>query len=303
MKSQKISIFKNSFRTNSIFKEAFKINDLGANAISNLTQTHLNTRMSDPEAHSDIQVIEADYNESGKTFTIFFEVDPTFDGKTVLTPSGRSYQGSFYNVVFQFIDVAMEDFHNQDTATQTKMLGDVFFKNDCKIHSNDPSFFYQGAWEDMADKDASVFPFPGPKGDGVWRQKHMASGGLQQSKVRITKHMAQVISSFEELIPAIQAKLKPGTAATPVAVTTPTEKATTTATSSPDIKKGATKTATPEPELGSSVTEAPVEPEVEEPEIEEPVSDDTDNLLTTENEDQLSEDESEDSESPDLLDT
>ena len=194
--------------------ERFSLSDLGKNAVSNLTKVHLGFRLTDPEYDSGVSVIEAQWSPSQDTFTTFFEVQPTKGTPaTVLTPSAKEYDGTFYNVIFQFLKINQylgtpEEFQKYTAEEQVMAMEDMLWKCECKLHSNDPSFYYQGMWEDLAKLDGTVFQFPGPKGDGVWRAHHAQSGGLAIPDIRITKHMAQIIDNFDGMIPEIRDKTR-----------------------------------------------------------------------------------------------
>ena len=93
-----------ALRIQQFFNEALNLRALGQ-GVSNLTAIHLNTRLTDPEANSHVELIEAKWKVDEDEVIVFFYVSPTYGGQTVLTPSARPYQGSFYNVVFQFLGV------------------------------------------------------------------------------------------------------------------------------------------------------------------------------------------------------
>lgn len=174
-------------------------------SVSNLTQKFLGLRVSDKNASNDISVIEADYSKTDNTFTIYFEATPTY-GKTatVFTPNGTTYPGTFYNILLKFINV---DLYLTEKMSNDELLN--MMKNcDVLVHSNDASYYFQGVWEDLDDTGNAAFKFPGPKGDGVWRQKHSQSGGLRNSKIRVTKHLAQVLENLDSFIPQVKSKLR-----------------------------------------------------------------------------------------------
>lgn len=195
-------------------RERFSLNDLESHAISNLTQKHLTQRLTDPEMNSGIRVIEAQWEPSNDTYTVFFEMEPS--GGTpakVLTTTAREYQGTFYNTVFQFQAVNQwlgtpEEFQQKTAVDQVKDLENMIWKAEAKLYSNDPSFYYQGMWEDLAEVNGAAFAFPGPKGDGVWRARHAQSGGLANPRIRITKHMGQVIGNIGKMISEIRDKTR-----------------------------------------------------------------------------------------------
>jgi hypothetical protein len=171
--------------------------------------------LNDPTLRDSIDVLEATW-DSSDDLVIYFYVTPTQNTQTtkVMTPSGRSYPGSFYNVVFKFEGVSeilgdKETFkQSSDDAKKIAAIKNLIRVRPVKVYSNDPSFWWQGMYEDLEYYDGNIFPFQGPKGDGVWRKRHVDSGGLNKPPLRITKHMSQVISIFDDYVQTINAKLK-----------------------------------------------------------------------------------------------
>ena len=196
------------------FLEQFTLSDLSTNAVSNLTDYQLELRLTDPDYFSTIKVIESQWDTHDDTFTVFFNITPTKGSTTtVLTPSAKEYPGSFYNVAFQFQAASQylgsaEEFNSKSKSDQLAMLKLLVWKSAAKLHSNDPSFYYQGMWEDLYKLDGTIYKFPGPKGEGVWRKRHAMSGGLAIPEIRITKHMAQVINQIDSLLAEVRDSLR-----------------------------------------------------------------------------------------------
>jgi len=195
------------------FQEALNLRSLGTGGVSNLTATHLDQRLNDPEANSHVALIEAKWKVDENEVIIFFYVSPTYGGGSVLTPTARPYSGSFYNVVFQFFGVeaylsTIDKFTAMNERDREKAVENMVWNSSVKVYSNDPSFFYQAAWEDLAKVDGAVFPFPGPTGTGYWHDKHVASGGLSNPNIHLTKHMANIIQDMRGFIPIITKEMK-----------------------------------------------------------------------------------------------
>ena len=196
-----------------IFLEALNLKSLGRGGVSNLTAGHLDQRLNDPEANSHVELIEAKWKIQENEIVVFFYVSPTYGGDKVLAPSARPYRGSFYNVVFQFSGVetfmgTIDEFTEKDERDREKSVEEMVWGCPVKVYSNDPSFYYQGNWEDLAKVDGVVFDFPGPTGTGYWHDRHAGSGGLANSNIRITKHMAQIIEDMRKFIPIITKGMK-----------------------------------------------------------------------------------------------
>lgn len=196
-----------------LLQEALTLKSLNAGGTSNLTAMHLDRRVTDPEANSHVELIEAKWKVDENEVIIFFYVSPTYNSHTVLTPSARPYEGSFYNVVFQFIGVepflgTLEQYTGSNEGAREKAMQNMVWNCAVKVYSNDPSFYYQASWEDLAKVDGAVFPFPGPTGTGYWHDKHVASGGLSNPNIHITKHMANIIEEMPRFIPIIAKSMK-----------------------------------------------------------------------------------------------
>ena len=199
--------------TRQFLREALSLRSLGRSAISNLTASHLDQRMNDPEANSHVELIEAKWKVHDNEVVVFFYCSPTYGGQKVLTPSAAPYQGSFYNVVFQFEGVetflgSIDEFSKKNESDREKAIEDMMWNCPVKVYSNDPSFYYQGNWEDLAKVDGVVFDFPGPTGTGYWHNRHASAGGLANPNIRITKHMAQIVEHLRSFVPTIAKAMK-----------------------------------------------------------------------------------------------
>lgn len=195
------------------FREALDLKDLSQHAISNLTAKHLNLRMTDPKANHNVSLIEAKWRLKSNQVVVFFFITPTYGGQKVLTPSAQEYQGTFYNVVFQFSGVEaflgdLQAFTALSKNARERAVKAMVWSCPVKLYSNDPSFYFQGNWEDLSKVDGVVFTFPGPTGTGKWHNIHAGSGGLSNPNVRITKHIAQIIQHMYSFIAPITKALK-----------------------------------------------------------------------------------------------
>ncbi len=89
-------------------------------------------------------------------------------------------------------------FNEKSWAEQKKIMKEMFQKCDIQVHSDDPSFYWQGFWEDLAKNDLAVYPFKGKKGSGSWSNRHYVSGGLKDAEIRITKHLYDLMILITE---------------------------------------------------------------------------------------------------------
>lgn len=171
------------------------IKELTQTGVSNITWNFLDNRMR--YGNSNVSVKSSFYNVGEGYFEAWFKVDSTKgDGE--------------YDVVFRWYDVDKyftEDPKKVKYSVVEKMLRNVIYKCNVKLYSSDPSFSMQGCWEGLDATDLSIYKFPGPKGTGEWNSRHMASGGLTNKNIHLTKHLAQIASNIELYIPKLAQKL------------------------------------------------------------------------------------------------
>jgi hypothetical protein len=188
--------------------EKFAITDLGAHAVSGITNKALNTRIEEPYTNKEIFLRRALWDTTKDTLLFNFDVKPTFTSRTpaVMTTKGNRGARVFYNytILLQYTNVSkfLGSPKQYALKVQAKIVAmkNLIFHGECRIHSNDPSFYYQGMWEDLAKVGATIYKFPGPNGQGIWRARHSASGGLAVPEIRITKHIAHVIQEIGDWV-------------------------------------------------------------------------------------------------------
>ena len=172
------------------------LSELTKSGVSNLTWGYLDDRMR--HGYNGVTVETSFYNVGEGYYEAWFKVDSTENPHTK------------YDVVFRWYDVDKyftEDPKKVRYSVVEKMLRNVIYKCDIKLYSSDPSFSMQGCWEGLDANDMSIYKFPGPKGQGVWDSKHMASGGLNNRNIHLTKHIAQIASTIEQYVPKLAQKL------------------------------------------------------------------------------------------------
>ena len=171
------------------------INELLQTGVSNKTWDFLDSRLR--YGDSGVSVESSFYNVGEGYFEAWFKVNST-DGDDK------------YDVVFRWYDVDKyftEDPKKVRYSVVEKMLRNVIYKCNVRLYSSDPSFSLQGCWEGLDANDLSIYKFKGPKGDDVWNARHMASGGLTNKNIHLTKHLAQIASNIEQYIPKLAQKL------------------------------------------------------------------------------------------------
>lgn len=174
------------------------INELLKSSVSNLTWGFLDNRLRFGD--SGVEVKSSFYNVGEGYYEAWFKVNSTEgDDK--------------YDLVFRWYDV--DSYFTSDPkkvkySEVEKMLRNIIYKCAVRLYSSDPSFFYQGCWEGLDKNDLSIYKFPGPSGDGKWDEKHIESGGLNNRKIHLTKHIAQIASEIEKHIPKLSQLLTVG---------------------------------------------------------------------------------------------
>ena len=184
-----------------LFEEIYMRN-LQTGAVSGITNRALQTRMSDPEANRGAEISEAVWGGNDKLILRYL-IDPTYKKMSIaLQPrTGRPVPTSQYVAELHFSNAsrALGDRHAfAALPVNQQVQGLIRMSRECplQIWSSDPSFYYQGMWEDLARIGGAAYRFPGPEGYDIWHNKHKKAGGLRNSDVRITKHLAQIINDF-----------------------------------------------------------------------------------------------------------
>lgn len=189
-------------RSKKIDEETFKYyKDYG---VSNLTKAHYEKRLVNNYTYSFVKVISV---EEGKKLRLIFHVIPTFlDNEPIKNSAEQSTTGQ-YTIELQFMNVDsivdLEDLGDMDLNEIKNTLKEIIDKCDMQFYSDDPSFYWQGFWEDLDSVGAAIYPFKGTKGDATWRTKHVATGGLLNPKFRVTKHITQLLFDLDQYLNAI----------------------------------------------------------------------------------------------------
>lgn len=177
---------------------------LALDAISSLTNKHLGIRYENAYSYSVYSV-----KFEGNDLYVTFSVMSTFrDGQSIYAGYTES-DNNHYSVVIEFLDALKfyQNVNSLDVNSKKQAVQQIISSCDVKLYSDDPSFYYQGFWEDLAKVNMSIYPFPGPAGTGKWADIHYGSGGLKNSKVRVTKHIAQLAKEINNYVDYIVQKL------------------------------------------------------------------------------------------------
>jgi hypothetical protein len=213
--SYQLGLSKRDFAfTESLFQErqgSFTIADFLDSAVSNLNKKWYKDRKDNSGSDSDLTNIT--WNHRKDEIRMNFRTKPTYD-KTVqvFSINGNPKNGANYKIVVQMIGVnkhlgTREEYQEFSQSEQQELVELAIKEAEVRVWANDPSFYFQGAWENLADIGASVYNFPGPNGKDVWNNRHFASGGLDFKRMHLTKHIYEVFQKISDFVPEIARKL------------------------------------------------------------------------------------------------
>lgn len=189
-----------------------------ASGISGLTDKHYSVRLTKDYTYSLEKIICV----KNQGLRLYFKVRPTFTTGQKSSREGNLRPTNIYDVQIQFdkaykyfYDFAPEDMELKDIyllkKPDIKKFWEKVVKNcDLRFYSNDPSFYWQGFWEDLSNQRSAIKPFKGKKGTGRWRDIHQASGNLINGKLRVTKHIAQILLDLDTFEKTILKRLSMG---------------------------------------------------------------------------------------------
>lgn len=187
-----------------------KIDWLMSYGVSNLTQKYLNLRF-EADAKSNIDLIQSNWHTKSDKLELVFYADATYSDETqnMTVPEATSRFGNTpngkYLIVIDFLKVKkwLKDYDNLLATNKNRLkqyIKSLLHNADAEFYSDDPSFWWQGVFEDLDKQNMSIFDFKGPQGKGVWRGIHNSSGGLNNPQVRVTKHIAQIVLFIDDYI-------------------------------------------------------------------------------------------------------
>lgn len=177
-----------------------------SSAVSGITDNALKHRY---EHNYDYSVQEAFLSTVNNLLDISFLVHSTYDnGSSIYTGITNPVPGK-YQIYMRFEGVnaipGVKDFLQKSIQEKTQIISQIMDTCDVYLYSDDPSFYYQGMWEDLDKQGIALFKFTGPSGKGVWTQRHVASGGLSNPEIRVTKHIAQLMREYKNYAQQIAA--------------------------------------------------------------------------------------------------
>ena len=178
--------------------------------VSGITQKALAKRLN--SGNSDIELESATINIKKKFIELIFYVASTSgDSAFIAATNLKQPKNGYYTVAVRFYDTdkyITGNYQSLPVGTQSQLLQQVFNFCDVRFYSDDPSYYYQGIWEDNEKENLAIYKFPGEAGSGVWHARHAQSGGTSDVNSRLTKHIAQVVQELDSMIPEIIKKQK-----------------------------------------------------------------------------------------------
>jgi hypothetical protein len=171
---------------------------------SNLTGKHKAIRMKNDY---EISFVRAQYNSILNYLSLQFVANSTFGAGVSSAPKQRGAKNARPNqytqeIRFYGVRPMLGDLKSKDNRKRVEALNKIMGQCDVKFYSTDPSWYFQGDWEEAAKDGTSIYKFPGPKGKGIWKARHQNSGGLSDGTY-INKHMSQLIDELPSFFPVI----------------------------------------------------------------------------------------------------
>ena len=105
----------------------------------------------------------------------------------------------------EFIEILnMKDKSDKAIRSRKTILKKLLKNNDnVKVHSNDMSFYWQGAWEMADEYDFAIYDFSGTPGKDIWAKKHKRGRAPY-----VTKHIVEIAQKFGSYIDNIARTLR-----------------------------------------------------------------------------------------------
>lgn len=188
-----------------------KLNYFLNNGYSNLTKKHYEIRLTKDYTYSLRKIISV----KDQGLRLYFSVRPTFSDGKKSSRVGNLRPTQIYDVQIQFNkaskflekyqpekdddleEIPLHEVYLLGKKDVKKFWEEVVDNCDLRFYSNDPSFYWQGFWEDLSNQRAAIKPFKGKRGTGRWRKIHQDSGNLTNGKLRVTKHIAQILLDLD----------------------------------------------------------------------------------------------------------
>lgn len=174
---------------------------------SNRNRYFLKKRQDEGKSGSVLKIV--DWNEKENYIRLIFHTIPTYDKVVKIvssTATGKMYKSDHYEVIIQFDFVkeflgTKKEFENLNFKEKVNKFRKFLKETKLRVQSNDMSFYWQGAFENLDNADATVYPFPKQKTKGkqIWSMKHKN----RKYALYLSKHLVEVLSTLPFLITKI----------------------------------------------------------------------------------------------------
>lgn len=185
--------------------EGLPIKNFNKNVPSHLNKEFFKKRKKEGETGSYLKRVKW---ETGK-LTLYYEVKPT---PTLpirkIAKTGNISGTSKYKTEVQFEDAesflgTKKDFLAQTKKEQINRMRKLAKNGSIRLHSNDMSWIYQGAWRRAQDNDYNIYKLPKNrmKDKGIWKQRH-------GKEIYATKHIMEVIGTIPFVVDTISKMIR-----------------------------------------------------------------------------------------------
>lgn len=186
----------------------FTIGDFRANGTSSRNRDFYQQRRSSGRSGSTLTSVT--WNKRLDTLTLQYKTVPTFDTTVGVTTKdfdagekGQYRQPPYsktaksYKIQVKFDDVSYHvgtrnEFLQLDDFEKGQFIQSLIQDCPVRIHSNDKSFYFQGAWENGDSLGFAIHPFKGTAGTGEWSRRHTG----EYPGIYTTKHIVEVFETI-----------------------------------------------------------------------------------------------------------
>src|SRR5574344_902846 len=192
-----------------LFKE-MSLDSMKVGTASGITQKALTDRFKNGDSH--IELFSAICNIQKDFLEIIFQGNLTYGTTDYIAASDVQHDvNGAYSVVLRSYQVSKflkQDFYKLTYSQEMPLIKQVIHNCDVKFYSDDPSYYFQGSWEDGEKAGIAIYKYTGEPGKNIWHDKMVNSGGLQNPNIHLTKHIAQIVEQIDSYLPKICQNLK-----------------------------------------------------------------------------------------------
>lgn len=197
--------FRESFKP---FLEFTTLDDFKKNAISQRNKDWYKDRFKNGNTGS--KMVKVSWNHENDTLLILFRTKPTYIGienphennridKSIFKVypnygggKGTEKTGKSYNLYVKFLDISKyigtkKEFLEFSPKEQGQLILDVLKNAPVQLWANSMDWYWQGTWENLDLLDASIYPFVGTSGKGIWNSRH------GNEDFHLSKHFVEVL--------------------------------------------------------------------------------------------------------------